>query len=226
MVIAAFGFGLLYSVPLGSLGQIMLNRAVDKGFWHGFSIAIIGAIADFFLCETFLIGTVSIGALNPWLKIILQLTGLIFLFYIGIKELILPLFIDRKGKTTTSYKDRLTRKLKLNGKTMLKNLFLVGIYYLSNPTYIAFWITFSALINQKFISHHNLFNYTLFSVIFSLGSLMCQYISILFVRKIGKSGVKKGVLKYISIPLYSVTIIYFFYLVTHNILFLAGNSTY
>lgn len=53
MVIAAFGFGLLYSVPLGSLGQIMLNRAVDKGFWHGFSIAIIGAMADFFLCETF-----------------------------------------------------------------------------------------------------------------------------------------------------------------------------
>jgi len=226
MVIAAFGFGLLYSVPLGSLGQIMLNRAVDKGFWHGFSIAIIGAMADFFLCETFLIGTVSIGALNPWLKIILQLTGLIFLFYIGIKELILPLFIDRKGKTTTSHKDRLTRKLKLNGKTMLENLFLVGIYYLSNPTYIAFWITFSALINQKFISHHNLFNYTLFSVIFSLGSLMCQYISILFVRKIGKSGVKRGVLKYISIPLYSVTIIYFFYLVAHNILFLAGNSAY
>ena len=202
----------------------MLNRAVDKGFWHGFSIAIIGAIADFFLCETFLIGTVSIGVLNPWLKIILQLTGLIFLLYIGIKELILPFFIDRKDKTSTSHKDRLTGKLKLNGKTMLKNLFLVGIYYLSNPTYIAFWITFSALINQKFISHHNLFNYTLFSIIFSLGSLMCQYISILFVRKIGKSGVKKGVLKYISIPLYSVTIIYFFYLVAHNILLLAGNS--
>jgi len=219
MVIAAFGFGLLYSVPLGSLGQIMLNRAVDKGFWHGFSIAIIGAIADFFLCETFLRGTVSIGALNPWLKIILQLTGLIFLLYIGIKELILPLFIGRKGKTTTSHKNRLTRKLELNGKTILENVFLVGIYYLSNPTYIAFWITLSALINQKFISHHSLFHYTLFSVIFSFGSLMCQYISILFVKKIGKSGVKIGVFKYTFITLYSVTIIYFFYLVAHSMLF-------
>ncbi len=219
MVIAAFGFGLLYSVPLGSLGQIMLNRAVDKGFWQAFSIATIGAIADFFLCETFLIGIVSIGDLNPWLKITLQLTGLIFLFYIGIKELILPLFIGRKGKTTTSHKDKLTRKPKLNGKTILENVFLVGIYYLSNPTYIAFWITFSALINQKFISHHSLFYYTLFSVIFSFGSLMCQYISILFCKKDRKEQRKKSIFKYTSIILYSVTIIYFFYLVAHSMLF-------
>ncbi|WP_456324377.1 LysE family transporter [Desulfonauticus submarinus] len=219
MVIAAFGFGLIYAVPLGPLGQIMLNRAVEKGFWHGFSIAIIGAIVDFFLCETFLMGTVSMGALNPWLQIILQLAGLIFFLYIGIKEFILPLFMDRKANTATSHKNKLTGKLRLNGRTILGNMFLVAIYYLSNPTYIAFWIAFSVLINQKFISHHTLFQYTLFSLIFSLGSLMSQYISILFVRKIGKSGVKIGILKYASITLYSVTIIYFFYLVAHNMLF-------
>jgi threonine/homoserine/homoserine lactone efflux protein len=224
MVIAAFFLGMIYSVPLGPLGQIMLNRSIDRGFWHGFSIAIIGVLADFFLCETFLIGTGNI-VLSSELRIALQGIGLVFLFYIGIKELILPaIYRGHIDKTNASYDNGTIQKIKFDGKSLLKNLFLVMVYYISNPAILVFWISFSALINQTFIHQQNLFNYTLFSLTFASGTLTCQYLSILFVNKIEKFSKIKGVLKYISSTLYIITISYFFYLTVQNILTFTMNG--
>jgi len=79
----------------------------------------------------------------------------------------------------------------------------------------AFWITFSALINQKFIPKHDMFHYMLFSFIFSLGALMCQYVSIMVVMKI--KGNIEQIIKYISAPLYSAVIVYFLYIIIRNI---------
>lgn len=217
MIFMAFGLGLIISVPLGPLGQMMLNRVVDRGFWHGFSIAILSSIADFIICEFFLVGTVSIGSFNPWIKIGLQIAGLLFLAYIGVMELILPMLKAKKHKAMENTK-KATEKLRFDKKTMLKNIVTVLSYYISNPTYLAFWLSFSVLINQKFIVHHDLLHFTLFSFFFAAGTLTCQYVAILLVKKAAKTGVKREILKYISIPLYSATIVYFFYLVTQNLL--------
>lgn len=218
MVLIAFGLGLIISVPLGPLGQMMLNRAIDRGFWHGFSIAILSSIANFILCEFFLIGTISIRAINPWIKIILQIAGLVFLSYIVAKEFILPLIKSKRDKTHTAKAIVANEKLKLDEKLLLKNIVVVGSYYISNPMGLAFWLSISVLINQKFISHHDLLHYTLFSLFLAIGTLVCQYISLLFVKKAAETGVKRDLLKYMAIPLYSVTLIYFTFHVTQNIL--------
>lgn len=217
MIIIAFGLGLIISVPLGPLGQMMLNRVIYRGFWHGFSIAILSAIADFIVCEFFLVGTVSVGSLNPWIKIGLQIAGLLFLAYIGVKEIILPLVGAQKYKATESTK-KAAEKLRFDEKMMLKNIATVISYYVSNPTYLAFWLSFSVLINQKFIVIHDLLHFTLFSFFFAAGTLTCQYVAISLVKKAAKTSVKREILKYISIPLYSATIVYFFYLITRNLL--------
>lgn len=217
MIIIAFVLGLIIAVPLGPLGQMMLNRAINKGFWHGFSIAILSSIADFIFCEFFLIGTISIGAINPWIKIILQTAGLIFLFYIGTKEFILPLIKSKYDKIHITKAIVAKEKLKFNKKVLFKNTVMVGSYYISNPMGFAFWLSISVLINQKFIFHHDLLHYTLFSLFLAFGTLVSQYISILFVKK---TGVKKDIFKYIAIPLYSVTLIYFAFYVAQNILHL------
>ncbi len=218
MIFIAFGIGLIISVPLGPLGQMMLNRAVDSGFWHGFSIAILAALADFIVCDFFLIGTVSVGAISPWVKIVLQLAGLVFLFYMGVKEIILPFIKNKRNKTPEKKENEVTEKLKLDKKSILKNIAVVVSYYLSNPTYLAFWLSFSVLINQKFIVQHDLLHYTLFSLFFALGTLTCQYIAIKIVQGATINSKMLDVLKYISIPLYSGTLLYFIYHVTQNII--------
>ena len=117
MIFIAFGIGLIISAPFGPLGQMMLNRAVDNGFWHGFSIAILATLADFIVCEFFLIGTVSVGeAISPWVKIAIQLIGLVFLFYMGIKEIILPFIKDKRNKTPEKKDNEVAEKLKLDKK--------------------------------------------------------------------------------------------------------------
>lgn len=218
MIFIAFGLGLIISVPLGPLGQMMLNRAVGKGFWHGFTIAILASIADFALCEFFFIGTVSIGAISPWVKIVLQIAGLAFLFYMGIKEIVLPFIKNKKNKTTEKKANAVTEKLKFNKKSLLKNIVVVVSYYISNPTYLAFWLSFSVVINEKFIVQHDLLHYTLFSLFYAIGTLTCQYLAIIFVKKVANNSKKIEILKYISIPLYSGTLIYFVYHVTQNII--------
>jgi len=217
MIIAAFLLGIIYSVPLGPLGQIMLNRSVDKGFWHGYSLAIICAIADFIICEIFLIGTGNI-ILGPELKIALEIVGLILLFYFGVKELIFPVLKGQKVNTNISNNKDTPQNIKLTGKSLLKDFLLVTIYDISNPAIAAFWIGFSAIINQKFIYQHNWVNYFLFGLILFMGNLTCQYFSIIFAKKISKTISIKEIIKYISIPLYMATMSYFFYLVLHNIL--------
>lgn len=218
MILIAFGLGLIISVPLGPLGQMMLNRAINRGFWHGFSIAILSSIADFILCEFFLIGTISIGAINPWIKTVLQIVGLVFLSYIGAKEFILPIIKSRRDKRHTAKAIVTNEKLKFDEKLLLKNIVMVGSYHIFNPMSLAFWLSISVLINQKFISHHDLLHYTLFSLFFAIGTLSCQYISLLFVKKSAKTNVKRKILKYMTIPLYSVTIIYFAFHIAQNIL--------
>jgi len=218
MIFIAFAVGLVISIPLGPLGQMMLNRAVNSGFWHGFSIAIMAAIADFIICEFFLIGTVSLGAISPWIKIALQLLGLAFLAYMGIKEIIIPMMKDKVRKTTENKEQSITKKLKLDEKSLLKNMALVISYYVSNPTYLAFWLSFSVLVNQKFIVQHDLLHYTLFSLFYTLGALSCQYLAIKTVQSAILKSKLMDVLKYVSVILYSGTILYFIYHVTQNII--------
>ena len=218
MIFIAFGIGLIISAPFGPLGQMMLNRAVDNGFWHGFSIAILATLADFIVCEFFLIGTVSVGAISPWVKIAIQLIGLVFLFYMGVKEIIIPFIKNKRDKTPEKKDNEVAEKLKFDKKSILKNIAIVMSYYISNPTYLAFWLSFSVLINQKFIVQHDLLHYTLFSLFFAIGALTCQYIAIKIVRRATINSKVPDVLKYISIPLYSGTILYFIYHVAQNII--------
>ena len=217
MVIAAFIMGIIYSVPLGPLGQIMLNRAVTRGFWHGFSMGIIGAIANFFYCQIFLIGTSDL-ILNPRLRMAIQLFGLLFLLYVGFKEILLPnIFTKKKNKKSKNKDTPLLQETTFDGKAFFKTFLLVITYFIANPTAIAFWINMSVLINHTFIHHQNLFNYFIFSLAFALGTLACQYFSILFFKRIRQFTKTKFIAKYVSSSLFLTAIIYFFYITIQNI---------
>lgn len=216
MLIIAFFMGLVYSVPLGPLGQIMLNKAIHKGFWHGFSMAIIGAGANLVYAFVFLMGTGSLIA-SPRLRIIIQAAGLIFLLYIGIKEILLPLLNNRQRKKTSSIKEVDGTDLRFTGKVLLANFVIVISYFISNPNIVAFWLNASTLINLKIIHEQTLFNYGLFGLAFAFGTLTCQYLAISVVKKARRFSFLGGIARYISFALFFVTIAYLFYLIIDNI---------
>lgn len=197
MIIIAFFIGLIFSVPIGPLGMIILKRSVEKGFWEGFTIAIIDAIAGFVFSLSFLIGIGQLE-LDPTIKLIAQLLGLVFLFWIGIKEVFFK-------------KNKYEKNITLNKGSLLGNLILVIGYYIANPSLWAFWINVSVYANSNLLNERNLFNSILFSLFYALGVLTTQYLAIQLMKKIEQFEKVKIPIKYSSSFLFIVTFIYFFY---------------
>ena len=199
MIIIAFFIGLVFSVPIGPLGMIMLKRSIDKGFWEGFSIAIIDAIVGFIFSLSFLIGIGQVE-LDPAIKLTAQLVGLLFLISIGIKEVFLK-----------KHKHQTEKNILFNKGSFPGNLFLVIGYYISNPTIWAFWISISVYANNNLINEGNLFNFILFSFLYALGVLTTQYLAIQLMKNIERFEKARSTIKYVSSGIFIVTLSYFFY---------------
>ncbi len=221
MLVIAFLMGIVYSVPLGPLGQIMLNKAINKGFWHGFSMAIIGAIINFLYSFIFILG---IGNLIRYRTLIffIQPVGLLYLLYIGVREILISSVDHHKKNKKFNHPKVNVHQIKFGVKEFFSNLLTVSTYFISNPTMFAFWINFSAIINLKMIHDHNLTDYILFSLAFATGTLTCQYLAITIVKKSRKFINFSRIMHYVSSSLFFVMITYFIYLMVHNIRYFNG----
>ena len=200
MIFLAFFIGLLFSIPLGPLGQIMLKRSMEQGFWQGFSIAIMDAAAGFTISLIFLFGAGQLN-LDPALRLIAQIAGLLFLLFICIKEIFYP----AKNKNTEM-------KVPVSGGRLIENVLMVIGYYISNPTIWVFWINLAGFIYQFRIIEKNSEEYFIFSILYALGVLACQYLAIMLVRNMKKIDKAKVALKYLSSGAFVITFSYFFYI--------------
>ncbi len=177
--------------------MIMLNRTSENGFWDGFSIALLDAIAGFIFSLLFIIGIGQIE-FDPVFKLIAQIFGLIFLVFIFIKEIFF--------KMTKHQKERI---IPLNLGSFLGNLLLVISYYISNPTLWVFWINISVYANDNLINKSNLFNSIFFSLLYALGSLTTQYLAIQLMKNMNEFEKTKKILKFFSYGLFMLTFSYF-----------------
>ena len=205
IAIAGLLIGFIYSVPLGPLGQIMLNRSVERGLWAALPIAIFGAVGNFLLCEAFLLGMRGL-VLYPNLGIAVQVAGFSFLFYIGLKEIVTPVLSghhERDGRLSLTFPLNCLREEGVPGAFLL-----VTCYYISNPTHLAFWMSASGVIRRMFIPVQTLGNCTAFSVSFGTGSLMCQYVSIMLVRRLSRLENARFVMRCVSCVLFCITMGY------------------
>lgn len=79
--------GLAVAAPLGPIGVLCINRALERGFWAGVAGGLGTALADAIYASLAAIGfsalTVTLATLSPWLK----LAGGLFMLWIGCKSL-------------------------------------------------------------------------------------------------------------------------------------------
>lgn len=210
MLISAFFIGLILSIPIGPLGQIIINRSIKRGFWHGFSLAIFDALVNFILCVVFLYG-ISTLEMHPIVKLALNILGLIVLLFIGVKEFFIK---SRKSKKNISIETTTS----LRAKDIFGNILLTLVYYITNPTIIAFWINFSSIVHDKILTQSTLPNIFVFSFLYGLGVLTSQYLGIIFMKHIQRIHKLKKVVKYASSSLFILTFGYFFFTVIQSIL--------
>lgn len=79
--------GLAVAAPLGPIGVLCINRALERGFWAGVAGGLGTALADAIYASLAAISfsalTAPLATLSPWLK----LAGGLFMLWLGCKSL-------------------------------------------------------------------------------------------------------------------------------------------
>lgn len=130
MLIKGFIIGVIFGIPVGAVGAMTIQRTLNFGFFAGISSGLGSSVSDvFYACiGAFGITIVSDFVLNN--NFIINIIGIIILFYIGIKLL----FIKNNEKKNKKLK-------KSNNFIILLSSFAVGF---TNPAAIlSFLFAFS-----------------------------------------------------------------------------------
>jgi threonine/homoserine/homoserine lactone efflux protein len=121
--------GLSVSAPVGPIGILCINRALNKGFRSGLASGMGAATADLLYGTVAALGITLISDFLIDNKAFFQIIGMIFLFYIGISTIL--------KKRRISIENRLNRNYLLD----YTSTFLLTI---SNPLTILFFLSIFA----------------------------------------------------------------------------------
>ena len=118
--------GFSVAAPVGPIGVLCINRTINKNFAAGFVSGLGAATADLFYGLIAGLGLTVISTFLIDQKLWIQIIGLLFLIYIGIKTII-------KKDNDIEFKQA-------NDKGLLKDYFSTLILTITNPITILFFI--------------------------------------------------------------------------------------
>jgi len=207
--VTAFVLGLVISIPIGAVGQLMINRAMKYGLSAGLMIGLFSALLDATYCELALIG-ISLVINSVEIRSLVQGMGLIVLLYFGYKN-----FRPKKELSVTDDNSSTTPSNNHEQKwtSHLKYFPVVLMATVSNPTMLAFWVNMAQVLRSSVLTDAGVREFTLFSVGVGLGSALCQYIVLQTIRHVRLFHLPKRrvVIQWVSASIFMFTMAYFIY---------------
>jgi threonine/homoserine/homoserine lactone efflux protein len=162
--------GYLINIPIGPINIWILKTKLKKGFRPAISIAIGGALMDFFYFSVILSG-LSLFEFSEKTAAVLKTLGISFLFLIGVKELFFTKISSLEAP-------------EIKGKVRSSNYFLLGILiYVSNPTLVFTISTLCAFLKSFNFFPSTLGNNLIFSLSVAVGSTLWSYSLLKFIKK-------------------------------------------
>ncbi|MGA9405988.1 MAG: LysE family transporter [Bacteroidota bacterium] len=150
--IAGFAVGFFTTIPVGPINIAVMMKGLSGKTGQGLMIGAGSGWMDIMYCAAAMFGISSLNS-NPNVEFIFRIVTFGIFFILGIK--------------TTFFKIPEAKVSKSEESPGFKRYFLLGIVlYLSNPSFLAYWITVAGIIHGYHIlaasSYNNLF--------FSLGT--------------------------------------------------------
>jgi threonine/homoserine/homoserine lactone efflux protein len=207
--VTAFVLGFVISIPIGAVGQLMINRALKYGLSAGLSIGLFSALLDATYCELALIG-ISLVINSVEIRLLVQGMGLIVLLYFGYKNFRpkkeLSVIDDNSSTTSTNNHEQ-------KWTSHLKYFPVVLMATVSNPTMLAFWVNMAQVLRSSVLTNAGVREFTLFSVGVGLGSALCQYIVLQTIRQARLFRLPKSrvFIQWVSAFIFMFTMAYFIY---------------
>lgn len=150
--IIGFVIGFFSSLPIGPINIAVMMKGLSNKTAQGLMIGAGSGWMDFVYCAAAMFGISSLNS-NPKVDLIFKIASLAVFLMIGIK--------------TTFFKPAEARPSRNEESPGFKRYFLFGIIlYLSNPSFIAYWITVAGIIHGYHILAESAYN----NLFFALGT--------------------------------------------------------
>jgi len=145
--IIGFVVGYFTSLPIGPINIAVMMKGLSNKTGQGLMIGAGSGWMDFVYCAAAMFGISSLNS-NPKIDLIFKIASFAVFFIMGVK--------------TTFFKPAEAKPSKSEESPGFKRYFLFGvILYLSNPSFIAYWITVAGVIHGYHIlavsAYNNLF---------------------------------------------------------------------
>ncbi len=155
-LILGFVVGFATSVPVGPINLAVMMKGLSNKTGQGLMIGTGSGFMDVLYCGAAMFGISSLMT-NPHLVLILQIATFCIFFFFGIK--------------TTFFKIAETKLTKSEDAPGFKRYFILGILlYLSNPSFLAYWITVAGIIHGYHILTPSAYNSSFFALGTGIGT--------------------------------------------------------
>ncbi len=168
-LILGFVVGFASSIPVGPINLAVMMKGLSNKTGQGLMIGTGSGFMDIVYCGAAMFGISSLMT-NPHLVQILQIaTFLIFLFF-GIK--------------TTFFKIAEAKLKRSEDSPGFKRYFILGVLlYLSNPSFLAYWITVAGIIHGYHILVSSTYNNSFFALGTGIGTTTWFFILLELVER-------------------------------------------
>jgi len=171
MIAFIFGFvvGFFTTIPVGPINIAVMMKGLSGKTGQGLMIGAGSGWMDIVYCAAAMFGISSLNT-NPSIELVFRIATFGIFFFLGIK--------------TTFFKIREAKVSKSEESPGFKRYFLLGIVlYLSNPSFIAYWITVAGIIHGYHILAASSYNNLLFSLGTGFGTTGWFFILLELVEK-------------------------------------------
>ncbi len=167
--IVGFVIGFFSSIPIGPINIAVMMKGLSNKTGQGLMIGAGSGWMDFVYCAAAMFGLSTLNS-NPKVDLIFRIASFVIFFSYGIR--------------TAFFKVREAKLAKSEESPGFKRYFLLGIIlYLSNPSFIAYWITVAGIIHGYHILAVSAYNNLFFALGTGVGTTAWFFVLLELVEK-------------------------------------------
>jgi threonine/homoserine/homoserine lactone efflux protein len=149
-LILGFVVGFASSIPVGPITLAVMMKGLSNKTGQGLMIGTGSGFMDILYCGAAMFGISSLMT-NPRLVLVLQITTFFIFLFFGIK--------------TTFFKIAEAKLTRSDDSPGFKRYFILGaLLYLSNPSFLAYWITIAGIVHGYHILTPSTYNSSFFAL--------------------------------------------------------------
>jgi len=168
--VLGFFIGYLTAIPVGPINIAVMLKGLSNRTAQGLMIGAGSGLVDASYCGAAMLGISSVLRTSPRCEFIFRVATCALFFFFGLRSILATVAAPKLQEPGES-----------NG--LARHFFLGVLLYLSNPSFIAFWITVSGIVQGLGVLERSVCNHLLFALGTGVGTTAWFFTLLELVKK-------------------------------------------